>query len=131
MGDLPNPEQTLPVESQPRLGAVLLQSLMTTNQTAADMSRQNDELNKNSLTRRESVKNHLKNVDSRLTATQQQQENLQTTANQLAESLKAALLHLEQNRLKHEDIIQRNDQAVANLIEHSQVLWGRNRALGE
>ena len=122
---------TSPNESQTQLDAAILQSLMVTTQNTANVSRQNEEMNRNFIVYQQNVTEQFKDVDSRLSANQKQQEDLQYTANKLAESLKAALNHLEQSRVKHEDVIQRNDQTVANLIQHSQVLWDRNRALEE
>ena len=120
-----------PAESQSQLEATILQSILVSNQNAADVFRQNEEMNQNFIAYQHKVMEQFKDVDSRLSANRQQQDDLQSTANQLAGSLKAALSHLEQNRIKHEDVIQRNDQTVANLIQHSQVLWERNRVLEE
>ena len=92
--DLHNPEKSVSNEPHRRLGDVILQTLMSATRTTDDVSRQNEELNKTFLAHQESVTNRPQDVDSRLGVAQTPQNYLQTAANQLGGSLKAALIHL-------------------------------------
>ena len=75
--------------------------------------------------------NRLAEIDKNFNLIQGQNQHMAETANTLVQSLKTALSEMDRTQQKHEQMIQKNDQTVANLIQHSQVLWGRNRALGE
>ena len=73
----------------------------------------------------------LQEMDTKINTIQEQSQYIMATANSLAQSIKTALGEMDRTQLKHEQVIQKNDSTVANLIQHSQVLWERNRVLEE
>ena len=73
----------------------------------------------------------LKEMDSKIETMQQENQHIAQTANALVKSLQNALVEMDKTHLQHEQVIQKNDNTVANLIQHSQVLWDRNKLLEE
>ena len=79
----------------------------------------------------EATATRLKEADVKIQAIQQENQNMTQTANTLAKSLQSALAEMERTHKQHERLIQKNDDTVANLIQHSQALWNRNKLVGE